>query len=195
VRVAANVAEEFQRRMDEAVRNKLVQVPKENQATLLILDRSHDLIAPLLHEFTFQAMAYDLLEVEEKTWTDAAPAEEDSEEGAQEAQLAEGEPECYIFNNHFVYQADLGKKKVKKEVLLGDHDEVWKELRHQPIPDVSTWIRNKFAEMRNANPEAAGLEKGDLKGKSLAELRKVSPCILLLWPVSDFVGSQSLPRL
>ncbi len=34
------------------------------RATLLILDRTHDVLAPLLHEFTYQAMIYDVLNVE-----------------------------------------------------------------------------------------------------------------------------------
>lgn len=36
----------------------------QKHATLLILDRTIDLIAPILHEFTYQAMAMDLLEIE-----------------------------------------------------------------------------------------------------------------------------------
>lgn len=38
-----------------------------NQATLLIVDRSIDGLAPCLHEFTYQAMVYDLLNVELRT--------------------------------------------------------------------------------------------------------------------------------
>ena len=40
-----------------------------NRPSLLIIDRSYDLIAPLVHEFTYQAMVYDLLEVKNDTYT------------------------------------------------------------------------------------------------------------------------------
>jgi len=35
------------------------------QGVLIITDRSMDLIAPLIHEFTYQAMAHDLLPIKE----------------------------------------------------------------------------------------------------------------------------------
>ena len=36
------------------------------QSVLVVTDRSMDLMAPLLHEFTYQAMAHDLLPIKEQ---------------------------------------------------------------------------------------------------------------------------------
>lgn len=35
------------------------------RATLIVTDRAMDVVAPLIHEFTYQAMANDLLPIED----------------------------------------------------------------------------------------------------------------------------------
>jgi syntaxin-binding protein 1 len=63
-RVAAALATTVQQRLDALVRSATGWSPNEERAILLILDRTMDPISPLLHEFTYQAMVYDLLNVE-----------------------------------------------------------------------------------------------------------------------------------
>ena len=42
---------------------------EKDKTTLLLLDRSYDAISPLVHEFTYQAMAHDLLSIHDDKYT------------------------------------------------------------------------------------------------------------------------------
>lgn len=62
-RLAGLVYEELDRyaRLDSAFPGKESTMTGANRAQLLIVDRTVDVLAPLLHEFTYQAMANDVL--------------------------------------------------------------------------------------------------------------------------------------
>ncbi|KAF1317758.1 Syntaxin-binding protein, partial [Globisporangium splendens] len=63
------LAQMFQMKMNAFVANNDAFVYAPQRGTLLFMDRSQDIVSPLLHESTFQAMIYDLLDVNEEQIT------------------------------------------------------------------------------------------------------------------------------
>eukprot|EP01027_Heterolobosea_sp_BB2_P007880 GEZU01011698.1.p1 GENE.GEZU01011698.1~~GEZU01011698.1.p1 ORF type:complete len:640 (-),score=194.46 GEZU01011698.1:182-2101(-) len=63
--IAADLATLVQKKMDRFAAENSNFEPKSDQGTLLIVGRDVDTLAPILHEFTYQAMVYDLLDIEE----------------------------------------------------------------------------------------------------------------------------------
>jgi len=59
------ICKTLQQQLEEARSDPSLSYPTmqklRNRPTLLVIDRTFDIIAPLIHEFTYQAMAYDLL--------------------------------------------------------------------------------------------------------------------------------------
>lgn len=94
---------------------------------MIITDRSIDPIAPLLHEFTYQAMAADLLPLEN---------------GGKK----------YKFS---ITDTATGNKAAKEHFLDEDVDPFWASLRHTHIAEVITKIISDFNAFLSDNKAAA----------------------------------------
>ncbi|BCS29450.1 Sec1 family protein [Aspergillus puulaauensis] len=104
------------------------------RGVLLVVDRSMDLFAPLIHEFTYQSMVHDLLPIKE------------------------GDKVTYkmVLNKGSVNEEE-------KEMEINDQDRVWVEYRHMHMKDVLGKLGEDFAKFRAANPQFAdGNDKVDV---------------------------------
>lgn len=96
------------------------------RGSLIITDRSMDLFAPLVHEFTYQAMVHDLLPLEEgdkvyyKTFTD-------QKEGS----------------------VDM------KNIEIGEKDNIWVKNRHLHMKDLLEKLASDFQAFKAKNPQFA----------------------------------------
>ena len=89
---------------------------------LFITDRTMDLFAPFLHEFTYQAMAHDLLPIKDGDKIVYRTAV-DSEPGAQE-----------------------------KDMEIKETDKIWVENRHRHMKDTIEKLMGDFQKFMDENP-------------------------------------------
>lgn len=119
------------------------------RATLMILSRSDDCLSPLLHEFTYQAMVNDLLELEGDKITYKA----------QTSGTA----------------ADTGNANatMDQDALLNDNDELWVELRGKHIADVIQILSTRIRDIVNSNTAVAlNAKSQQAKALTLSQMAK-----------------------
>ncbi|KAG6223375.1 hypothetical protein E4U26_004565 [Claviceps purpurea] len=93
------------------------------QSTLIVTDRSMDLMAPLLHEFTYQAMAHDLLPIK------------DADKVTYRTKINAG-------------MAD----ETEKDMELSDKDKIWVDNRHRHMKDTIDKLMGDFQKFLDENP-------------------------------------------
>lgn len=127
LRLPELIADEFQRQIDDYARNHHDFPPasagEKPRAIVVITDRTLDLFAPLLHEFTYQAMAMDIVEGLERNGV-----------------------------YRYAAQNERGEETQMLASLDSEDDADWVLLRHLHIIESSELIVNKIGELIRANP-------------------------------------------
>ncbi|KAI9746802.1 MAG: vacuolar sorting protein VPS33/slp1, partial [Candelina submexicana] len=93
------------------------------RGALFITDRSMDLFSPLLHEFTYQAMAHDLLPIRE------------GDKVLYKTVVNEGEA-----------------NEQEKDLEIGEKDKIWVENRHRHMKDTIEKLMGEFQKFIDENP-------------------------------------------
>ena len=89
--------------------------PHEPRGTVIIVDRNFDINAPIMHDFCYEALMYDLFQVSKEGMIDPDDLETPWPETEEEKKL------------------DPSKKKV---MVLGESDTLWKQYRYLHIAEV-----------------------------------------------------------
>lgn len=123
-------------------------VPERETCELIITDRGFDPVAPVIHEWTYEAMTHDLLE---------------------------GTPQ--LKGKVFTYDSESqGGKKEPKDHILDERDDMHVELRHLHFAAASLRISNAMDNLRAQSRAASrGKKLGDLDLKGMSKLVQSLP--------------------
>ncbi|OMJ12213.1 Syntaxin-binding protein 2 [Smittium culicis] len=106
----------------------------ESNSMLLIVDRCIDLVAPLLHEFTYEAMAMDLASSQ------------------------------ITFDKHipsYKYIAELGNGESEERISeLTENDRIWSKYRYEHISDAQTMMMKEVDDLAKDNKAILNLQSG-----------------------------------
>jgi len=90
-----------------------------------------DLVAPLVHEFTYQAMAHDLLPIKEG-----------------------------VKVTYKVKTTEDGGEQQEKELEIGEKDKIWLQNRHQHMKDTIEKLMGEFQKFMDENPHFTKADAG-----------------------------------
>ncbi|CCE62220.1 hypothetical protein TPHA_0C00630 [Tetrapisispora phaffii CBS 4417] len=126
-RLVKKLAIEFQEALDNYARNNQDFPPVDNprpRAVFIITDRTLDLFSPFLHDFSYQALSYDVVD------------------------------DINLITDVYSYEAEneAGEKERKSSKLLDLVDPDWVELKHQHIADANEYLEGKIKEIIAQNP-------------------------------------------
>ena len=123
--LCTHLARFVQKQLDEYAQfNQNFPAPSSRPTAILIItDRSMDLIAPIIHEFTYQAMAHDLLPIKE------------ADKVTFMTTVHEGEAD-----------------EEKKDVEISEKDKIWIDNRHRHMRDTIEKLMGDFQKFIQENP-------------------------------------------
>eukprot|EP00529_Nitzschia_sp_RCC80_P013942 CAMPEP_0113485950 /NCGR_PEP_ID=MMETSP0014_2-20120614/24745_1 /TAXON_ID=2857 /ORGANISM="Nitzschia sp." /LENGTH=756 /DNA_ID=CAMNT_0000379607 /DNA_START=146 /DNA_END=2416 /DNA_ORIENTATION=+ /assembly_acc=CAM_ASM_000159 len=134
--ICNSLASVFKLKMDEFVGNNPTwwyhgsgrspqRSAERERSSFLLLDRTSDCLTPLMHDFTYQAMVHDLLDMDGNKITYKAETAEDP------------------------------TKQEDKDVLLNEKDKLWVELRGNHIAQVIETLSARINEVVNSSTNSA----------------------------------------
>lgn len=127
--LAGAVAQSLKDARSNAKRGRGTYAPR-SRGCLVILDRSVDTVAPLMHEFTYQAMVHDIC-------------------------AARGEQVLIGYEGENVSTAASGYDKEKNTLILNEaEDAVWEANRHEHIGNVCAALPREMSRFKKDNKMA-----------------------------------------
>lgn len=132
--LCTHLASFVQSALDEYARDERNKFPPESprpRSELIITDRSMDLMSPFVHELTYQAMAMDLL-----------PIQDDGDKVTYRNTIRRGQPD-----------------QEEKDIELNDNDKLWVSNRHKQMKDLLVELANDFKKFQAKNSQFA--DNGD----------------------------------
>ncbi|SOV77481.1 syntaxin binding protein, putative [Plasmodium reichenowi] len=137
-----------------------------NDDILLILDRSIDTSILFIHDYSYQSLCYDLLNINtiyemhfDQTKINEQPNEDkysntcnDSYYDDKNIEMAKKKKKKNIDAHTVLFEiTNNDQKKEEKEALLSEEDHLWSSYRHHHIQDVNEIIKNEISTFTEKN--------------------------------------------
>lgn len=165
--VVSNLAEKialgFKREVDAlaSAMDRMHKPFKSSGTTFLILDRSIESGGLFAHEFSYQALALDILDGMEPSgirWSLGASTNDSSLTGGMSVIPS------------FDFKSVNGKgEEEEKHAVLGDHDDLWTKFRHLHVKDVSETTTKEIREFSKSHNLAKLQKDGNARRASDAD--------------------------